>query len=198
MLGQLPRALEVGGKRYDIRSDYRVILRVLAAATDAELTDEDKVLVCFVNVYRDFQSIPQADYIEAYEKALWFIEGGRHTERKGPKLMDWTLDEDLIFPAVNQAAGKEVRDLEYLHWWTFLGYFQSIDRESLFGTVLHIRQKRKKGKKLESWEQEFYQNNRELCDLHEHKDSAKTAEDQLARIFAELVAQGGGESGGKV
>lgn len=196
MLGQLPRTLEVGGRRYDIRSDFRVILRVLTAATDDELTSEEKALVCLANIYRGFDDIPRENLTEAYEQALWFIEGGRHTEKQGPKLMDWEKDEDLIFPAINQAAGKEVRELEYLHWWTFLGYFQSIDRESLFGTVLHIRQKRKKHKKLETWEQEFYQNNRELCDLNEHKDSAKTAEDQLARIFAELAAQGGGNNGG--
>ena len=31
--------------------------------------------------------------------------------------------------------------------------------------VLGIRQKRAKGKKLEKWEQEFYRNNKALCDL---------------------------------
>lgn len=196
MLGQLPRALEVGGKQYKIRTDYRVILRVLAAATDPELTDEDKVLVCFANIYEDWQSLPQTDLREAYEQALHFIEAGRHSEHKGPKLMDWTRDEDLIFPAVNQAAGKEVRELEYLHWWTFMGYFQSIDRESLFGTVLHIRQKRKKHKKLEGWEQEFYNNNRELCDLKDHTDPGKSAEDQLQRIFEQLLHEGGEDIGG--
>lgn len=196
MLGQLPRTLEVGGKLYKIRSDYRVILRVLAAATDPELTDEDKVLVCFANIYEDWQSIPRADLREAYEQAIRFIEAGRHSEHKGPKLMDWTRDEDLIFPAINQAAGREVRELEYLHWWTFMGYFQSIDRESLFGTVLHVRQKRQKHKKLETWEQEFYNNNRELCDLKDHTEPAKTAEDQLQRIFEELLREGGEGIGG--
>ena len=191
MLGQLPRALEVGGKQYKIRTDYRVILRVLAAATDPELTDEDKILVCFANIYEDWRSIPREDLQEAYEKALHFIESGRHSERKGSKLMDWTRDEDLIFPAINQAAGKEVRELDYLHWYTFMGYFQSIDRESLFGTVLHVRQKRQKHKKLEGWEQEFYNNNRELCDLKDHEEPAKTAEDQLKRIFEELLHEGG-------
>ena len=68
--------------------------------------------------------------------------------------MDWEQDERILFPAINSAAGKEVRALDYLHWWTFMGYFMEI-RESTYAQVLQLRQKRAKGKKLEKWELEF-------------------------------------------
>ena len=56
--------------------------------------------------------------------------------------------------AVNAVAGREVRGLEYLHWWTFLGYFRSIG-EGPFATVVAIRDKRRRGAKLLPYEQEF-------------------------------------------
>ena len=194
MLGRLPTTAEIAGRTYRIRTDYRVVLRIIQAVNDDELTGRDKVLVCLANIYPDFQSIPDDALPEAYEKALDFIKAGSGESRQSPKLMDWEKDEALIFPAVNAAAGKEVRELEHLHWWTFLGYFQSIDRESLFGTVLHIRQKKKKRKPLEQCEQEFYRNNRELCDLEDHRNTAKAVEDQMQRIYEELL-KGGGENG---
>lgn len=52
----------------------------------------------------------------------------------------------------------------YIHWWTFLGYFNEIG-EGLFSTVINIRQKKNKGKKFEKYEQDFYQNNKDLIDL---------------------------------
>lgn len=49
----------------------------------------------------------------------------------------------------------EVRALPYLHWWTFLGYYQSVDHDGLFGFVLTIRQKKTRGKKLENTSRSF-------------------------------------------
>lgn len=191
MLGRLPTTAEVDGQTYRIRTDYRVVLRIICAVNDPELTDKDKVLVCLANIYPDYVEIPEHALPEAYEKAVAFIEAGGSREKSGARLMDWEQDESIIFPAINQAAGREVRELEHLHWWTFLGYFQSIDRESLFGTVLSIRQKKRKHKKLESWEQEFYNNNRQMCDLTNHgKTSAQSAEDALKKIYEDLLKGG--------
>lgn len=195
MLGQLPVTLDVAGKRYQIRSDYRVVLRIMEAMGDNELTDKEKLLVCLMNIYPDFDSIPQSAIAEAYQQAVAFIENGSAGPRQQGKVLDWKKDERLIFPAVNAAAGFEVRGVEYLHWWTFLGFFQSIDRESLLGTVLTIRQKRRKRKKLEEWEQEFYAANRELCDLTE-TGTAKSAQNALQEIYQQLIEEakhGGGE-----
>lgn len=192
MLGSLPRRLDVNGKARPIRSDYRDILRVIQAFRDDGLAETEKILVCLANIYRDFDSIPETDYAAAYEAAVQFIDFGTHEDKPSPRVMDWEKDEHIIFPAINKVAGCEVRALDYLHWWTFMGYFQGIDREDTFGYVLALRQKKAKGKKLEKWEQEFYNANRNLVDL---TDKPKKPEDQLAEIFKELLEEGGGENG---
>lgn len=55
---------------------------------------------------------------------------------------------------MNKAAGFETRTVKYLHWWTFLGYFNEIG-EGLFSSVIGIRQKLNKGKKLENTSRSF-------------------------------------------
>ena len=193
MLGQLPKTLEIHGKQYEIRPDYRNILRIIEAFSDNELSDSEKMAVCLQRMFVDFQKIPHTDYKEAYEKAYWFMGCGKPEEHKPPlRTFNWIKDEPLIFPAVNKAAGIEVRSVPFLHWWTFMGYFDSIDAESLFGTVLYIRQKKQKGKKLEKHEREFLQNNRALMSLEVTENSKpKTAEEKLLDMFNDLVAEGG-------
>ena len=191
MLGQLPTSLEVNGRTYAIRSDYRNILRIIAAYEAAELKDREKVLICLKRMYVDFDTIPADDYEAAYEAATKFIECQMRSDKPGPKVVDWEKDGQLIFAAVNKVAGKEVRAVEYMHWWTFMGYFQSVDRDDLWGFILTIRQKKAKGRKLEKHETEFYNANRSMCDIGERVDRKKDAENYADALYAELLAKKG-------
>lgn len=78
--------------------------------------------------------------------------------------MDWEQDGDLIAADVNRAAGQEIRSLPYLHWWTFLSFFNAIGQGQL-STVVSIRDKLNRGRKLEDWEKTFYRENRHRVDL---------------------------------
>ena len=177
MIYDLPTSVMVDGVSYAIRSDFRDILRIFAAMDDPELTDSEKVYVCLRIFYEDFKDIPKADYQEAYHAAMEFIDNGsgNGNAKGGPRTMDWEQDAKLIFPAINRAAGFEVRAKDYIHWWTFTGYFMEI-RDTVYATVLGIRQKKARGKKLEPWEKEFWQQNRELCQLHPKLTEEEKAE----------------------
>lgn len=173
MIGDLPKSVEISGELYDIRTDYRDILTILIAFNDPELEKKEKLFVCLYILYPDFENIPQDVYAEAYEKAVWFIDCGRSPkDSHKAKVMDWEQDEQILFPAINSVAGFEIRGCEYLHWWTFMGYFMEI-KDGVFSQVLHLRQKKSKNKKLEKWEQEFWAANKDICVL-----SAKLTEEE--------------------
>ena len=177
---ELPRTLEVNGTEYDIRTDYRAVLRVVEAMNDPDLDDAEKALVAFKIIYEDFDELPTDDYEEAFGKLMWFINNGEDaSENRGrpkQKLMDFVQDEKILIPAVNRVAGREVRDMDYLHWWTFLGYYMEVG-ECTFSTVMNIRSKRAKGKKLEEWEKEFFDSNRDLVVIKE-RESEKEKEEK--------------------
>jgi len=168
MVGRLPTSLNVNGIDRAIRSDYRVALLIFQAYNDPELSEQEKTYVMLDCLYEDFENIPPEDYQAACEQAVWFLDGGIIQEdtkyQSSKKVIDWEQDEQIIFSAVNKVAGKETRSLEYLHWWTFLGYFNEIG-EGLLSTVISIRQKLNKHKKLEKYEQEFYRANKSLIDI---------------------------------
>lgn len=167
MIGALPTVLNVGGTNYPIETDYRNILIALTACEDPEISDKEKLYILMKRLFREgLEEIPEEYISEAAEKIQWFIDCGQTAdEKKHPrKLIDWEQDESIIFPAINKVAHMEVRAAEYMHWWTFMGYFMEIE-EGTFSVVLGIRQKKAKKKSLEKWEKEFYQNNKALCEI---------------------------------
>lgn len=190
MIGMLPTSIEINGKSWEIRTDYRIILRIFEAMEDPELTDSEKLYVALDLIYVGFKEMPKEIYQEAYQKASAFMEcHDRSSDKHNPRLINWEKDEHMIFPAINSVAGCEVRSVPYMHWWTFLGYFESVDNESLWSFVLSIRQKRAKGKKLEKYEQDFYRNNMALCDVKKPEER-KTAVEQLNDMF-DMLEEGG-------
>lgn len=196
MIGQLPQTLKVCNKDYAIRSDFRDILKIIAAYNDKDLSDQEKVFVCLSRVYKDLDKMPKdkETYAAAFKAATAFMECRLSNDRPSPKVVNWEKDEQLIFPAINKVAGMEVRTVPYLHWWTFLGYFQAIDRDDLWGVVLTIRQKKAMGKKLEKHEKDFLAANRELCSL-EYRTVRQTPEDQMRAIYEQLLKEGSAGNG---
>lgn len=176
MIGLLPTALEVGGLNYKINPDFRNILTIFEAFGDTSLTDREKAYICFKRLYTDKVSIRHIE--EAVRKAYWFCDGGDMPKSKPDEIrtIDWKHDEQIIFPAVSKTIGvADVRELLYLHWWSFLGCFGEIG-EGLFSTVLSIRRKKSKGKKLEKYEQDFFKQNKELVVLRTSEEQAAVDE----------------------
>lgn len=182
MIGTLPETLPVGGEEYPIRTDYRNVLQVFEAFQDPDLTQEEKWIVAIYLMYEDFScddDVLQAardgfDLEEATKQISWFISAGQPEKQVLEKpTYNWKQDEQIIFSAVNKVAGRETRELEYLHWWTFLGYFNEVG-EGTFSFIVGIRHKLNKGKKLEKHEKEFLAQNMELVKL----EKPKTREEQ--------------------
>lgn len=188
MIGELPQALEVGGVMYPINSDYRYALLIFEAFNDPELEIEDKAAACISCLYCQPESIPPELIEEAYEQAVWFLDGGDipHGTSK-VKTYDWKQDEALIFSAVNNVAKREVREPGvYTHWWTFLGYFMEIG-EGILSTVIHIRKKQAKGKPLEKYEQEYLSENRSLVELKKRLTEEEQAEYDAEEAFVDSL-----------
>ena len=181
---QLPTSIELSGREYDIRTNYRAILDIFKAIEDKELSEQEKAEVMLKILYIDWQDIPRCDLQTALEKGREFIDCGiSGEERKGVALMNWEKDSPIIAPAINKSVGMDVRSVKYMHWWTFMAAYMEI-HDSMFNQVVQIRQKRSKKQKLETWEREFYQSNKKLIDLEEtDRGRSKEEANALRELF---------------
>lgn len=196
MIGALPESLTVGGAEYGIRSDYRSVLQLFEAFQDPELEDAEKWIVAAFLLFEDFScadDVEEAaasgfDMGEAVRQIKWFIRAGRPELKALEKpAYSWAKDEQMIFSAVNKVAGRETRELDYLHWWTFLGYFNEVG-EGEFSFVAGIRDKLNKGKKLEKHEKEFLARHRELVELKPPRTKEEQKlEDEYQALLDEVL-----------
>lgn len=160
-LWRLPVALTVGGQPVPIRADFRQVLQVLQCFEDEGLP----LFARWRKALRLFYETPIAPEYrqEAMEQLCGFISCYQPA-RPGPRLMSWSHDAHLIAAQVNQVAGREVRQEEFLHWWTFLGYFHAIG-PGPFSQVVAIREKLRRGKPLDEEERQFYSSHRHMIRL---------------------------------
>ena len=175
----LPKMLTVAGREYPIRADFRVAINILEAFNDPELSDLEKTIVCLECLY---ETLPD-DIDEAMKKAAWFIDGGEAVSESKLRLMDWEQDEKMIIASVNRVAGCEIRAAEFLHWWTFLGYFYEIG-EGRFSMIVGLRAKLAKGKQLTKDEREFVRDNQDVVKLKTRLSAEEERElERLRKIF---------------
>ncbi|MCM1219818.1 MAG: bacteriophage Gp15 family protein [Lachnospiraceae bacterium] len=196
MIGALPETLAVAGVDYPIRSDYRNVLQVFEAFQDPELQDIEKWIVAAYLLFENFECADDVldalengfDMSEAQQQISWFISAGQPEKKILEKpVYNWQKDEQMIFSAVNKVAGRETRELDYLHWWTFLGYFNEIG-EGNFSFIVGIRDKLNKGKKLEKHEKEFLSKNKELISLKPPlTKEEQEKEDEFQALLTEVL-----------
>lgn len=184
---ELPFSLNVGGINWSIRTDFRAILDILKYFQDPDYDDDERQIICLDILYENFGDMPPELWQEAIDKARDFIDMEiKEDDKPRHRIMDWEKDGPIIIPAVNNVLKKEVRSPEPLHWWTFLGAYMEI-RESLFSQVLSVRQKKAEGKKLDKWEIEFCQKNKDLVSLGDRKSRrSKEEQEALDRLFGRV------------
>ena len=88
--------------------------------------------------------------------------------------MDWAFDFPRIVAPVNRVMGRDIRSLEYLHWWSFLSAYMEIG-DCLFSQIVAIRSKKAKHQKLDKSDQAFYKANRQIIDLKNTYSQAEQA-----------------------
>ena len=177
----LPKSARIGGVDYPINADFRDVLEIISY-----LTNESKPMFVrwkiAVGLFYEGQ-IADEHQEEAMQYLAQFISYGAKDDKPGPKLIDWEKDAEIIVADVNKVAGQEIRALPFLHWWTFLSYFYGIG-EGQLSTVVSIRSKKAKHKKLEKWEQEFYRENKDLVDMKSSEpDEIRKEKDNILKYL---------------
>lgn len=171
----LPDSAEIGGVRYPINADYRDILEIFRHLDDPDQPEYIRWRIALALFYEG--EIPAEHRQEAMEYLAEFIACGEKNVRPGLKLLDWEQDAQVIVADVNKVAGAEIRAVPFLHWWTFMAYFNAIG-EGQLSTLVSLRDKLSRGKKLEKWEQEYYRKNKSRVDLKKRYSAEDLAEQE--------------------
>ena len=179
---QLPREASIGGKTYRLYTDYRDILEIFSWLQDESKPEFLRWYVALALFFEE--EIPDRDFREAADYFRWFVCCGQPEEQNpGPQLLHWQRDAQDIVADVNKVAGREIRELPDLHWWTFMGWFHGIGEGNL-SMLVSVRDKLRRGKKLEPHEQAFYRRNRSRVQLRpDYTPEELSEQERLRRLL---------------
>ena len=191
----LPTTVKIRDNDFKIRNkgDFRMVLDCFNALQDDNLSQQERVISSLIIFYDDVHSYEDLcvlfkddeDLKLAIEKMYEFFNCNQKEvgAKQNYKLIDWDNDSQIICSAINNVANIEIRSLEYLHWWTFMGYYISIG-ESVLSTVVSIRHKIATGKKLEKYEKDFRKDNPNYFNF-DYRTSEQREEDAKFRAMWE-------------
>lgn len=180
---EIPTSLTIEEQSFAIRNrgDYRMVLDCFCVLNDTELTEEERLYACLLIFYDDMKDLRDLNKFPNIQEAIikmydFFNCGQEQSGNKvNYKLIDWEQDSQIICAAINKVSGKEIRFEPYMHWWTFMGYYYEVG-ESTLSTVVSIRNKIIKGKKLEKHENAFRRDNSQYFTWK--KDTIQDKEDK--------------------
>lgn len=185
--GHLITSIPVGERELAIRTDFRDILHIFEILNDPDLLEVERYIVALEYFFVTEEYLEE-DFNDCVDAFCTFINGGDsgngEVKPKNDKpLYDWNQDFNIIIPPVNRSLGYDVREKDYVHWWTFLGAFMEIG-ECTFSTFVAIRNKLNKGIKLDKAEEKVYKENVDRIQL-KHKYDATTQS-----IMDEILGKG--------
>ena len=187
----LPISIFVNGQDYPIRDrgDYRMVIDCFNALQDETLTQNERIyasLIIFLqdmNTIEDIAQLP--DMVGVYKEMIRFFNCGQDNiigTQVNFKIIDWNEDSTIVCSAVNKVANTEIRALEYLHWWTFMGYYMAVG-ESVLSTVVRIRHKIATRGKLEDYEKKFRRDNPQYFMWDMRSLEQREADEKFRRIW---------------
>lgn len=139
-----PDQATIGGRRYWLRTDFRISILFELLMQDDGLDAREKVRKG-LGLY--YPAIPD-DLSGAVDTALWFYRCGkeettlqkRMAARQG-KAQVYSFDHDagLIYAAFRLAYGIDLQDTVYMHWWKFRVLFNSLPKDCEFMRAMEYR-----------------------------------------------------------
>ncbi len=189
----LPTSIQTERASFKIREkgDFRMVLDCFSALNDTELSDTERLYSALIIFYADFNSIsdmPENETLAELIKQMFAFfnqgEAAMTSNTQNIKVIDWEQDANLIASAINSVVGKDIRGVDYMHWWTFLSYFMAVG-ECPLATVSSIRYKLAKGKKLEDNERQYKLDNPQFFNTDLRTTEQKEADDYIRQLWGD-------------
>lgn len=128
LYAELPDSVEVNGKKYKVKTDFRDWIRFADVCADYELRPEEKLVL----LYEVFEDGGPRDFLKGLEALFGFFtaselprtgrnrSGGGTKAKKGERpVFSYYYDSAYILGSFLQAYGIDLRESEYMHWYKF-------------------------------------------------------------------------------
>ena len=133
-----PYKARIGGKIYDIRTNYKYALKCLEILNDSSISKFERIYGSIITL---FGVVPDEDEIaEFYEKMILFLGCGETQEQQHSKPADIDLNYDFgyISASFRSDYNIDIRNTD-MHWYEFVNLVSGLTEKSVMSRVRDIR-----------------------------------------------------------
>ena len=133
-IGKQSSVVAVNNKVYHYRDDFRTMLNVLRVFKHENVPEALKVQKAFTLLVKERKCQEKTKVLNAIISRL--LQG--QTNGEGKKIIDFDVDEGLIYAAFLQAYGIDLRKAK-MPWVVFLSLLEAIPEDTKLFQVMSIR-----------------------------------------------------------
>lgn len=128
-----PYYVEIGNKRYNINTDFRVAIKCNEIAEDKNINDYERALAIIYTLFGDDALNDFENHSKLLEYARKFLSCGEEINQKKNQHPDMDFIEDMPYIEASFMSDFHI-DLEnkQMHWWKFCKYLNGLSN-SEFG-----------------------------------------------------------------
>lgn len=183
LLDPLPEAWASGsGEEYAIETDFRIGIQICMIQDDPELNRQEKAEETLKLLFVDEipGSVQEVEECIAFFLNGWFRDN-ESSKKEHKRLMDFDVDQWRIYSAFKQQYGIELDDVEYMHFWKFMGMLSSLN-DCTYTRVIDIRQREIKPK-MGKEERKSLEEAKEIYGLEQNRSAEEREENENVYDF---------------
>lgn len=137
-----------------ISPDYRNMVQLDIALHDADLTEQDRLIIGLRLLYPGFvgeadeTGIPYKSPVnmdKAIDDMMWFFACDRtkykakRSTRAAGRAYDFNQDASMIYAAFYSAYGINLATINFMHWWEFIALMEGLPDTTMMAKVIYWR-----------------------------------------------------------
>lgn len=189
LLAKLPKSVEIGGREYPVKTDFRAWIEFEIKFQKA--SDSVKKIDLIINMFKIRPVIKNADEFNCLiEEMIKFYNCGEKMKNEkeskdnssGPLIYSFEKDHFHIYTDFIRFYSLDLNEVEYLHWWKFRQMFIELPEDSKIKTIMMYRSIKITSKMSHEYRQ-FYAKMKRIYALEDNR----TVKDKT-RSFGSLLA----------
>lgn len=140
-MNNYPTEIEINGRRYKIRTDFRVALQCEELARDPSISDYERPLAIIYTLFEDIDLKDEKEIETAFKLAKRYLSCDKEKTEEDEKEPNMSFSQDWSYIEASFMSDYHI-DLsteEYIHWWKFFDWMNGLTEKCVLNRIRYVR-----------------------------------------------------------
>lgn len=139
-MNDYPTEIEINGRRYKIRTDFRVAIQCEELARDTSISDYERPMAIVFTLFEDLDVRDEKELETALKLAKKYLSCNKEPKDGESKEPDMSFIQDWSYIEASFMSDYHI-DLskEEMHWWKFFDLMNGLTEKCVLNRIRYVR-----------------------------------------------------------